>query len=138
MFVYLIQWLLRETSATMLGVFLVVLIFVRMVQILKTNWSLPPGPWGFPILGYLPFVKGDLHLHFRDLTHKYGSMFSTRLGSQLVVVLSDYKTIRDAFRKEEFTGRPNTEFNNILGGYGESNFYFICFIKIVCSKKLFI
>lgn len=125
MFVYVIQWLCRETSATGLCVFLAVLLLVRMLQILKKAWSLPPGPWGYPVLGYLPFVKGDLHLHFRDLTMKYGSMFSTRLGSQLIVVLSDYKTIRDAFRKEEFTGRPNTEFSNILGGYGEYLFYFI-------------
>lgn len=119
MFVYLMQWVLRETTAAGLAVFFVVLLLVRAFQILRQNWSLPPGPWGYPIIGYLPFVKGDLHLHFRDLTHKYGSMFSTRLGSQLIVVLSDYKTIRDAFRKEEFTGRPNTEFNNILGGYGK-------------------
>lgn len=121
MFVYLIQWLCRETTASGLVVFFVVLLLVRALQMLQQNRSLPPGPWGFPILGYLPFVKGDLHLQFRDLTHKYGSMFSTRLGSQLVVVLSDYKAIRDAFRKEEFTGRPNTEFNNILGGYGVIN-----------------
>lgn len=65
-------------------------------------------------------MKGDSHLHYKDLARKYGTMFSTRLGNQLVVVLSDHKTIREAFRKEEFTGRPHTEFMNILEGYGES------------------
>lgn len=121
MFVFTINLILSLifSSYKTLLVFTVVLFIVRCLQISKRLWSLPPGPWGFPILGYLPFVKGDLHLHFRDLTQKYGSMFCTRLGSQLIVVLSDYKTIRDAFRKEEFTGRPNTEFNNILGGYGK-------------------
>lgn len=94
------------------------------LQIFKEAVSLPPGPWGLPILGSLPYLKGDLHLFFRDLTHKYGSLISTRLGSQLVVVLSDYKMIRDAFRKEEFTGRPTTEFTSILGGYGEYQFLF--------------
>ncbi|XP_029052412.1 cytochrome P450 18a1 isoform X2 [Osmia bicornis bicornis] len=48
-------------------------------------------------------------------------MFSARLGTQLVVVLSDHRTIRDTFRREEFTGRPHTEFINILGGYGIIN-----------------
>lgn len=117
----LVLWnfLLEECSTKILAVFLAVLVLVRTLQMLKEASSLPPGPWGLPILGSLPFLKGDLHLHFRDLTHKYGSLFSTRLGSQLIVVLSDYKMIRDAFRKEEFTGRPNTEFTDLLDGYGK-------------------
>lgn len=126
MFVYsgLVLWNLfvaELCSTQVLVVFLAVLLVVRAVQILREAVSLPPGPWGLPILGSLPFLKGDLHLHFRDLTHKYGSLISTRLGTQLIVVLSDYKMIRDAFRKEEFTGRPTTEFTNILGGYGVIN-----------------
>ncbi|XP_044271787.1 cytochrome P450 18a1 isoform X2 [Tribolium madens] len=125
MFVYggLVLWnfLAEELSTKILGVFLLVLFLVRTVQMLKEASALPPGPWGLPILGSLPFLKGDLHLHFRDLTHKYGSLISTRLGSQLIVVLSDYKMIRDAFRKEEFTGRPITEFTTLLDGYGVIN-----------------
>lgn len=127
MFVYsalvLYNFAVEEFSTKVLFVFLTVLMLVRGLQMLREATSLPPGPWGLPVLGSLPFLKGDLHLHFRDLTHKYGSLISTRLGSQLIVVLSDYKMIRDAFRKEEFTGRPTTEFTNILGGYGESLFY---------------
>lgn len=110
----------NELSASVLSVFFLVLLAVRIIQVIQLEKSLPPGPWGLPIVGSLPFLKGDLHLHFRDLTQKYGSMLSTRLGSQLIVVLSDYKIIRDAFRKEEFTGRPSTEFTNILEGYGKS------------------
>ncbi|KDR21921.1 cytochrome P450 18a1 [Zootermopsis nevadensis] len=103
-------------------VVLVILVSVRISQILSEIRSLPPGPWGFPVIGYLPFLKGNAHhLHYSDLASKYGTMFSTRLGNQLVVVLSDHKTIREAFRREEFTGRPHTEFINILGGYGIVN-----------------
>lgn len=123
MFVYsaLVLWnfLVEEFSTKILLVFVTVLFLVRVFQLLKEASSLPPGPWGVPVLGSLPFLKGDLHLHFRDLTHKYGSLISTRLGSQLIVVLSDYKMIRDAFRKEEFTGRPTTEFTALLDGYGK-------------------
>ncbi|CAH0555177.1 unnamed protein product [Brassicogethes aeneus] len=125
MFVYgasvLINVLLEQISTKVLAVFLAVLIIVRVLQVLREAFFLPPGPWGLPILGSLLSLKGDLHLHFRDLTYKYGSLISTRLGTQLIVVLSDYKMIRDAFRKEEFTGRPTTEFTNILGGYGVIN-----------------
>lgn len=117
------NYAVEELSTKVLLVFLSVLFFVRGLQLLREAISLPPGPWGLPILGSLPFLKGDLHLHYRDLTHKYGSLFSTRLGSQLIVVLSDYKLIRDAFRKEEFTGRPTTEFTDILGNYGKRNLF---------------
>lgn len=123
MFVYTLTWLwsaiAKEMTAAVLAVFLVVLVVVRMLQLLREACSLPPGPWGIPILGCLPFLKGDLHLYLRDLTQKYGSLISTRLGSQLIVVLSDYKMIRDTFRKEEFSGRPKTEFMSILDGYGK-------------------
>ncbi|XP_011300426.1 cytochrome P450 18a1 [Fopius arisanus] len=102
-------------------VFVGALVLVRAGQWFKFLRSLPPGPWGFPVFGYLPFIKGDLHLQFGGLAKKYGSMFSARLGTKLVVVLSDYRTIRDCFRREEFSGRPHSEFMNILGGYGIVN-----------------
>lgn len=119
--------MILEDARCLVGWCRSILVFWFVVLLVRIAYSaisriakLPPGPWGFPILGYLPFVRGDLHVHFGELTRKYGSVFCTRLGSQLIVVLSDYKMIRDAFRKEEFTGRPNTEFNNILEGYGKS------------------
>ncbi|XP_046390470.1 cytochrome P450 18a1 [Ischnura elegans] len=103
-------------------VFVVVLLVVRMAcRKLRELRHLPPGPWGLPVLGYLPFLKGDAHLHFEELARRYGPMFSTRLGNQLIVVLSDHRTIREAFRREEFTARPNTEFSHILEGYGIIN-----------------
>ncbi|CAG9759473.1 unnamed protein product [Ceutorhynchus assimilis] len=125
MFVYsasiLINILSEDATRKVLLVFMAVLLLVRSLQSWLESRSLPPGPWGVPVFGSLLKIKGDLHLFYRDLTHKYGSLISTRLGSQLIVVLSDYKTIRDAFRKEEFTGRPSTELTNILDGYGVIN-----------------
>lgn len=129
MFVRCICWLYQastdfkkfenSTFLPTLLVFLIVLVFVRLIQIFRELKSLPPGPWGLPIFGYLPFLKSEAHLHFGELAKKYGSLFSTRLGNQLIVVVSDHKAIREAFRREEFTGRPHTEFSNILGGYGK-------------------
>ena len=134
MFVWSIRWLYEasmnfdkpENSKffSTLVVFLVVLVIVRLIQIFRELKSLPPGPWGLPIFGYLPFLKTEAHIHFGELAKKYGSLFSTRLGNQLIVVVSDHKAIREAFRREEFTGRPHTEFSNILGGYGK---FFIIF-----------
>lgn len=100
-------------------VFVAVLLAVRSIQRLKFNRTLPPGPWGLPWMGYLPFMNGDLHTKYCAMAKKYGSVFSVRLGSQLTVVLSDPRVIRETFRREEFTGRPCVEFINILEGYGE-------------------
>lgn len=82
--------------------------------------SLPPGPWGLPIAGYLAFMGvGAKHDQFLTLAAKYGPMFSARLGNQLTVVLSDYRLIREAFRREEFTSRPDTPFMKTIEGFGE-------------------
>lgn len=117
--VWLCSAFMSELSLNVFVVFSGVLLIIRYIQIWRLNKRLPPGPWGVPVLGSLPFVKGDLHLYFKELASKYGSLFSLKLGSKNIVVMSDYKAIRDAFRREEFTGRPITEFTSILGGYGE-------------------
>ena len=129
MFIYFAQNCLKnvsevETSAFLLSL-ITILILVQLIYRLTYLRSLPPGPWGMPIVGYLPFLKRDLHLHFKDLTRKYGPVFSIQLGSQLYVVLSDYKIIRKAFSSKEFTGRPKNGFTSILDGYGKCICVFI-------------
>ncbi|XP_014480546.1 PREDICTED: cytochrome P450 18a1 [Dinoponera quadriceps] len=122
------QWIREVLAGTRLDalysllVFLTVLLIVKHVQWLKYIRDLPPGPWGLPITGYLPFLKRqDVHLQFCELAKKYGSIFSLRLGTQNLVVLSDHRLIREAFRRDEFTGRPHTAFIDILGGFGIVN-----------------
>lgn len=124
------QWTWTAVSDAKIEVFYTLLVFVcvllvvRYIQYLSFIRTLPPGPWGLPIFGYLHMIKRynlPLHLQFSELAKKYGSIFSVKLGNQLVVVLSDYNLIRDTFDKKEFTGRPHTEFINILDGYGIIN-----------------
>ncbi|XP_022902514.1 cytochrome P450 18a1 [Onthophagus taurus] len=110
----------RELTGTLLWIAIVAAI-VRFAQTWRDTLDLPPGPIGLPVIGLLPKAKGNYHDFFTSLAKKYGSLYSTRLGSQLIIVLSDYKLIREAFRKEVFTGRPINEFTNILGGYGIIN-----------------
>ncbi|KAJ6637049.1 Cytochrome P450 18a1 [Pseudolycoriella hygida] len=82
---------------------------------------LPPGPWGLPIFGYLMFMGKEKHTRFMELAKNYGSIYSARLGYQLTVVISDYKVVREIFRKEEFTGRPDTPFLKTINGFGIIN-----------------
>ncbi|XP_026681073.1 cytochrome P450 18a1 [Diaphorina citri] len=124
------------TNVRCLILFISVLVLYKIMLYIKKVRSLPPGPWGLPIIGYLPFLKGDAHISFKNLSAKYGSIFSTKLGDQLIVVLSDYRHIREAFRKEEFSGRPHTELSSILGGYELFKVVFIEIFKYSSSDNV--
>lgn len=119
----LLTWLCRLGLSTWL-VFLATLLTGRWaLRCWRDMRSLPPGPWGLPVAGYLYFMGlGPKHSQFLSMAAKYGPVFSTQLGNQLMVVLSDYRLIRDAFRREEFTSRPDTPLMQALDGFGESFF----------------
>ncbi|KAH9516160.1 hypothetical protein DERF_006920 [Dermatophagoides farinae] len=87
----------------------------------KSRLPLPPGPYGMPILGYLPFVGHDFHLRLTELGKKYGSIYQIYLGTKRVVVINDARIIKEAFRQPVFSGRPDTELTRILQGYGIVN-----------------
>lgn len=107
-----------RTSLPLVVATLVALLAAKLASALRTARSLPPGPWGPPVVGYLPFL-GVRHKTFLELARSYGALFSARLGNQLTVVLSDYRLIREAFRREEFTGRPSTPLMHTLDGLGK-------------------
>lgn len=113
-----LNYCVSRTSTPLLLATGVALLVVRLIMVLQEIRKLPPGPWGPPVVGYLPFL-GVRHKTFLQLARSYGTLFSTRLGNQLTVVLSDYKLIREAFRREEFTGRPSTPLMHTLDGLGK-------------------
>ncbi|XP_072943520.1 cytochrome P450 18a1 [Epargyreus clarus] len=111
------------TSRTTLPLILVAsaaFLAARLISLVRDIRKLPPGPWGPPVVGYLPFL-GVRHKTFLELARSYGALFSARLGNQLIVVLSDYKLIRETFRLDEFTGRPSTPLMHTLDGLGIIN-----------------
>ncbi|KAG5329187.1 CP18A protein, partial [Acromyrmex charruanus] len=118
-------WHIMGGSATQIFYSLLIFVSVALVTYLLYNhfmrYNLPPGPWGLPFCGYIPFIKGHIYLHFSELAKKYGKIFSVYIGSEFTVVISDYLIIRDAFRREEFTDRPHNDFMNIIDGYGIAN-----------------
>ncbi|GFX99243.1 cytochrome P450 18a1 [Trichonephila clavipes] len=66
----------------------------------------PPGPRGWPIVGYIPYMSSKPYLDFQKLAKIYGPVFSLQLGSQYVVVLNDFQSTKDAFAQDAFMGRP--------------------------------
>ncbi|WOL13152.1 geraniol 8-hydroxylase-like [Canna indica] len=62
---------------------------------------LPPGPYGVPILGHLPFLDPNLHSYFARLARSYGPIFSLRLGAKLGVVISSPSLAREVLRDQD-------------------------------------
>ncbi|KVH91904.1 cytochrome P450 [Cynara cardunculus var. scolymus] len=79
-------------ARTILTIMVPLLIFLwyqyMEVYIRKGKTLLPPGPYGLPVVGYLPFLTFNLHERFTEMSHRYGPISSLRLGSKLHVVVN--------------------------------------------------
>lgn len=123
---YIFSFLKRELEHDVqktLLVFCCALILIFLAQcLIKTIVDisrLPPGPYGIYPFGILKFIGYEKHKSFMKLASTYGPLFSCKLGQQLHIVISDYKLIREIFKKESLTGRPRTPLCAVLNGMGE-------------------
>ena len=103
-----------------LAVFLGLLWIYWIYRQLRRNSKLPPGPWGLPIVGIIPFIKKEFHLFLFDNKKVYGDLFSLSMGQETIVVLANPKLIRLAFKSTDMAARPKTELAQLLKGYGKS------------------
>ncbi|GFR19910.1 cytochrome P450 18a1 [Trichonephila clavata] len=93
---------------------LITLIFVAIFIILVSIWLATgkysrkrlPGPIGLPIVGYIPFMTKKPYVKLTELSKKHGPLYSVRLGSLDLVVITDYEIMKEAFSKDAFMGRP--------------------------------
>lgn len=109
-----------------------------MLLWLRAKQGLPPGPFGLPFLGYLPWIDSRApYQTFARLSRRYGRIYSLKLGNMLAVFISDPELIRQAFNREVFSGRaPLYLTHGIMKGHGE----FWCFgvfhihINLICPS----
>ncbi|XP_077345187.1 cytochrome P450 2K4-like isoform X1 [Lithobates pipiens] len=84
--------------------------------------NFPPGPKPLPIIGNMHIL--DLKRPYRtflELAKKYGSVFSVQIGTQKMVILCGYETVKDALinHAEEFSERPYIPiFQDVTKGHG--------------------
>ena len=96
------------TLTVLVTVLTVVLTLITWIQrSRRRRRRQPPGPWGLPVLGYLPWL--DPTHPYKTLTalaRRFGPVFSVKMGSVDCVVLADNNIIRDLFNKDSVSGRP--------------------------------
>lgn len=109
----------------MITLYLVVLIGSVLWYLGRRNLSrnLPPGPLSLPIIGSLYIFRDKSKRPYEvltDLAKKYGPIFGLQMGSIYTVVLTDPALIREALKRDEYTGRaPLYLTHGIMGGKGK-------------------
>ncbi|KAL5728112.1 hypothetical protein ACHQM5_001234 [Ranunculus cassubicifolius] len=102
----------------------------------------PPGPWGLPLVGNLPFLDPSLHSCLAQLSLKYGSIMKIQLGRRPCVVLSSAEAAKEVLKDHDadFADRdvPATAFCV----YGAANIAFAPYgehwrmMRKVCVREL--
>eukprot|EP00099_Drosophila_melanogaster_P011102 NP_001285414.1 phantom, isoform B [Drosophila melanogaster] len=102
------------------GALVLVILYLCERQCNDLMGAPPPGPWGLPFLGYLPFLDARApHKSLQKLAKRYGGIFELKMGRVPTVVLSDAALVRDFFRRDVMTGRaPLYLTHGIMGGFG--------------------
>ncbi|XP_059827071.1 cytochrome P450 2K1-like isoform X1 [Hypanus sabinus] len=112
--------LLPSSLVTTLLIYSLIVIFLLYIFIGlggKSQLNYPPGPTPLPVIGNLHQLDlKRLYKSLVELSEKYGSVYSVKLGPEKVVVLAGYNTVRNALINyaDEFLGRPDVPIMNVL------------------------
>ena len=116
----------------------------RKVSLLSSEPNSPtlPGPRRLPFVGNLLSLIGAdtiFHLKLTDWAKKYGGIYRLSLGSSEAVILSDPAMIREAFKMEQFSARPDMLFvKQIVNGNGElARAILLCIINMNHMRIIF-
>ncbi|KAJ0968504.1 hypothetical protein J5N97_025421 [Dioscorea zingiberensis] len=102
------SWYQNEESQRMALTFFFILSTIIFILYLKSEMTkgvpgLPPGPRGLPLVGYLPFLRSDLHSCFADLARIFGPVMMIKLGSRQCLILSSPEAAKEVLRDHDAT-----------------------------------
>ncbi|CAG2117058.1 unnamed protein product [Medioppia subpectinata] len=91
-------------------------IVYKLAKFYYLRSKLPPGPHPVPLMGNLLLFKSKDHwdVVFRQLAKKYGPVFTFWFGTTPQLIITDTEMAREAFRKNDMAGRPESYFGAIL------------------------
>ncbi|XP_038059930.1 cytochrome P450 2J6-like [Patiria miniata] len=105
-------------------------VLLCVVVLLVLRWflgrpkNLPPGPWGFPLIGSVLAIHREMrrgvepHDLFMRYAAKYGPVFRLKIFNKTVVVLNDYTSVKEAFQHPQLNDRPDNLLNELLKSEG--------------------
>ncbi|KAK7086808.1 hypothetical protein SK128_000309 [Halocaridina rubra] len=98
-----------------------VIIIISLVYITwKKNALLPPGIWGWPIVGSLPSQEVSMVDQVKELRKWFGDIFMWRIGGRTYIFLCNYQLIKTALNKPELANRPHLYSMDVFTNYVES------------------
>ncbi|KAM3357125.1 hypothetical protein P3S68_023839 [Capsicum galapagoense] len=112
--------------------------------------TLPPGPIGLPLIGNLhQYDTLTPHLYFWKLSKKYGKIFSLKLGSETVIVVSSSKLAKEVLKTQDLVyctkpsilGQQKLSYNGRDITFAPYNDYWremrkICVLHLFSIKKV--
>jgi hypothetical protein len=95
------------------------LLLHRLSKVGRRPKDYPPGPPTLPIIGNLhqmPTEKG--HLQFQKWAEEYGPVYSLILGTNVMIVLSSDKAIKDLLDRRSgiYSSRPEMYLGQVISG----------------------
>nr|XP_043608808.1 cytochrome P450 76C1-like [Erigeron canadensis] len=93
----------------------------KLTKLSGTSPALPPGPRTLPIVGYLPFLRPDLHMQLTSMGNTYGPIFKFYIGSKLQVVINTPELIKEVVRHQDeiFANRNVTVAASVFSSGGQ-------------------
>nr|XP_045613686.1 cytochrome P450 2L1-like [Procambarus clarkii] len=73
----------------------------------KKPKDLPPGVWGWPVVGSLPAKDTFVGDQAKKLRTKYGDIITWRTGTRIFIYLCNYNLIKSAFANPDLQDRPD-------------------------------
>jgi hypothetical protein len=106
----MVEWpSLGRSEAAALGTVLLVTVYLIVKCLSQTQRrNLPPGPKGWPILGYLPMLGALPHQDLFKLSKQYGPLLMMKLGSLNALIVTSPKFAEAVLKTHDvsFANRP--------------------------------
>lgn len=97
---------------------------------------LPPGPEGFPLLGYLPYLGPDLHRMFMELAQVYGPIYKLSIGRRLCVIISSPSLVEQVVRDQDIVfANRNPSIASLAFSFGGNDIAFAVWPSVAFSAQ---
>ncbi|RXG52244.1 hypothetical protein Avbf_10284 [Armadillidium vulgare] len=90
---------------------------VEKLKDLKNRKRLPPGEFGWPIIGYIPPSNVTFRDVIQKMGRKHGKIFTLKMGTRNFIFIGDFKALKEAFSAPESANRPFTFRFDVFTGF---------------------